>query len=107
MSLTAPRSTATIPTGSNAHQEEQRSIDYTIAPNGLGQSYIGVKGMEPIAWDWSLVFKLQNGFDPYTLQRANGPKSLVQNNTTPLDQQTANGDSVARGNCSTPRLTLD
>ena len=69
---------------------------YTIVPNGLGQSHIGVKGVEPIASDWSLVFKLENGFDPFTLQRANGPKSLVQNNTTPLDQQTANGDFESR-----------
>ncbi len=70
---------------------------YTIAPNGLGQSYLGVKGREPIASGWSLVFNVQNGFDPFTLQRANGPKSLVQNNTTPLDQQTANGDSSRAG----------
>ena len=70
---------------------------YTLAPNGLGQSYLGVKGKEPIASDWSLVFNFQNGFDPFTLQRANGPKSLVQNNTTPLDQQTANGDSSRAG----------
>ena len=70
---------------------------YTIAPNGLGQSHTGVKGKEPIASDWSLIFKLENGFDPFTLQRANGPKSLVQNNTTPLDQQTANGDSSRAG----------
>ena len=69
----------------------------TIAPNGLGQSYIGVKGKEPIASDWSLVFNFQNGFDPYTLERANGPKSLVENNTTPLDQQTANGDLSRAG----------
>ena len=45
-----------------------------IAPNGLGQSHVGVKGVEPIASDWSLVFKFQNGFDPFTLQRANGPE---------------------------------
>ena len=77
-------------------KNSNRSI-YTIAPNGLGQSRLGVKGAEPIAWDWSLVFKLENGFDPYTLQRANGPKSLVQNNTTPLDAQTANGDSSRAG----------
>jgi predicted porin len=70
---------------------------YTIAPNGLGQSYLGVKGKEPVAAGWSLVFNVQNGFDPFTLQRANGPKSLVQNNTTPLDQQTANGDSSRAG----------
>ena len=70
---------------------------YTIVPNGLGQSHVGIEGVEPIASDWSLVFKFENGFDPYTLQRANGPKSLVQNNTTPLDAQTANGDSSRAG----------
>jgi predicted porin len=70
---------------------------FTIAPNGLGQSFVGVKGREPIASGWSLIFNLQNGFDPYTLQRANGPKSLVENNTTPLDRQTANGDSSRAG----------
>src|SRR5271169_676417 len=70
---------------------------FTIVPNGLGQTHIGVKGAEPIASDWSLVFKFENGFDPYTLQRANGPKSLVENNTTPLDAQTANGDSSRAG----------
>jgi predicted porin len=69
----------------------------TIVPNGLGQTHVGVKGVEPIASDWSLVFKLENGFDPFTLQRANGPKSLVQNNTTPLDAQTASGDSSRAG----------
>jgi predicted porin len=70
---------------------------FTIVPNGLGQTRVGVKGVEPIASDWSLVFKFENGFDPFTLQRANGPKSLVQNNTTPLDAQTANGDSSRAG----------
>jgi hypothetical protein len=70
---------------------------FTIVPSGLGQSYVGLKGVEPIAWDWSLDFKLENGFDPFTLQRANGPKSLVQNNTTPLDAQSANGDSSRAG----------
>ena len=70
---------------------------YVLIPNGLGQSYIGVKGNEPITGDWSFLFNLQNGFDPYTLQRANGPKSLVQNNATPLDAQSANGDSSRAG----------
>ena len=70
---------------------------YVLIPNGLGQSFIGVKGNEPIAGDWSLVFNAQTGFNPYTLERANGPKSLVQNNTTPLDAQTANGDSSRAG----------
>jgi predicted porin len=70
---------------------------YTIVPNGLGQSHLGVKGVEPIASGWSLIFKFENGFDPFTLQRANGPKSLVENNTIPLGAQTANGDSSRAG----------
>jgi predicted porin len=70
---------------------------FTLVPNGLGQSHIGIKGEERIVSDWSLVFKFENGFDPYTLQRANGPKSLVENNTTSLDAQTANGDSSRAG----------
>jgi predicted porin len=63
----------------------------------LGQSHIGIKGIEPISGDWSLLFNLQTGFDPYSLQLANGPKSLVQNNTNPLDVQSANGDSSRAG----------
>jgi hypothetical protein len=80
---------------------------FTLVPNGLGQSHIGIKGVEPIASDWSLVFKFENGFDPYTLQRVNGPKSLVENNTTPLDAQTANGDSSRAGSSSTLRPISD
>jgi len=70
---------------------------YNWMPNGLGQSHIGIKGIEPISGNWSFIFNLQTGFDPYTLQLANGPKSLVQNNTNPLDAQSANGDSSRAG----------
>jgi predicted porin len=72
----------------------------SIAPNGLGQSFLGLKGDEPIlplGPDWSLIFNFQTGFDPYSLQRANGPKSLVENNATVIDYQSANGDSSRAG----------
>ena len=78
-------------------QKNSNGSRFTLVPNGLGQTALGVKGVEPIALGWSLVFRLENGFDPFTLQRANGPKSLVENNTTPLDAQTANGDSSRAG----------
>jgi predicted porin len=77
--------------------KNSNSPDYNWMPNGLGQSHIGIKGVEPISGDWSFLFNLQTGFDPYTLQLANGPKSLVQNNTNPLDAQSANGDSSRAG----------
>jgi predicted porin len=69
----------------------------TILPNGLGQSDVGLKGSEPIGADWSFVFNLETGFDPYSLELANGPRSFVQNNTNALDVQTANGDSSRAG----------
>jgi predicted porin len=70
---------------------------YNWMPNGLGQSHVGIKGIETITGSWSFIFNFQTGFDPYTLQLANGPKSLVQNNTNPLDVQSANGDSSRAG----------
>ena len=36
-------------------------------------------------------------FNPYSLQRANAPKSLAENNATPIDSQSANGDSSRAG----------
>ena len=70
---------------------------YTLLPNALGQSYVGIKGIETISGNWSFIFNFQSGFDPYSLQLANGPRSLVQNNTNPLDAQSANGDSSRAG----------
>jgi predicted porin len=72
----------------------------SIAPNGLGESFLGLKGDEPIlplGSDWSLIFNAQTGFDPYSLELANGPKSLVENNATPIEYQSASGDSSRAG----------
>jgi len=70
---------------------------WNIAPNGLSQSNIGIKGKEEFAPGWSFIFDLQAGFDPYSLQLANGPKSLVENNGIPNAAQGSNGDSSRAG----------
>ena len=49
-----------------------------LAPNALTQSNIGIKGNEPFAPGWAFVFDLQAGFDPYSLQFANGPGSVAE-----------------------------
>ncbi len=41
--------------------------------------------------------KLATGFDPYSLQLANGPGAQIQNNQTPLPYQSANADSSRAG----------
>jgi predicted porin len=66
-------------------------------PNGLSQSNIGLKGKEEFAPGWALVFDVNTGFDPYSLQLANGPRSLVDNNARTLINQNTNSDSSRAG----------
>ena len=67
-------------------------------PNGLTQSFIGVKVKEQMAPDWFFVGDLTFGFDPETFSAANGPASLRnQNGLTPLQQTSSSGDSSRAG----------
>ena len=66
-------------------------------PNGLSQSNIGIKGREEFAPGWAFVFDANMGFDPYSLQLSNGPKSLVQNNGVAQINQVTNSDSSRAG----------
>src|ERR1700761_4013816 len=70
---------------------------FEATPNGLSQSQVGVKIKEPLFWDWSVVGEVATGFDPYSLQLADGPGAMVQNNQTRLDMQSANADSSRAG----------
>ena len=63
-------------------------------PNGLSQSNVGVKIKEQIVPNWVLVGDVNFDFDPYSFQFADGPKSLVDNNTqSNYLLQSANSDS--------------
>jgi predicted porin len=73
--------------------KQSHGAAWQAVPNGLSQSNIGVKWKEPVASDWFFVGDVNFGFDPYSLQFADGPRSLVENNTTPQFKQSANGDS--------------
>ena len=70
---------------------------FSLAPNGLGQSVVGIKGTEELAQGSWFVFKLETGFDPYSMQFANGPRSLIENNGNILANQSANSDSSRAG----------
>jgi hypothetical protein len=37
---------------------------WSLAPNALTNSNIGIKGTEPLAEGWTFIFDLQAGFDP-------------------------------------------
>src|SRR6201991_2990185 len=68
-----------------------------LAPDGLSQSRIGLRGNEKINDDLSFVFNLEVGFDPQSGNLADAPAALVHNNGLPLDQQKSAGDSSRAG----------
>jgi predicted porin len=70
---------------------------WSLAPNALSNSNIGIKGNEPLAPGWAFVFDLQAGFDPYSLQFSNGPHSVAQNAGVPLTNQNSFSDSSRAG----------
>ena len=78
-------------------QPMNRVAMWGLAPNGLSQSNIGVKINEPFAPGWSVIAQLEAGFDPYSLQLANGPGSLAANIGVPVTAQNTNSDSSRAG----------
>jgi predicted porin len=70
---------------------------YQVVPGGLSRSNAGVKAKEEFAPGWSFLFNVNTDFNPYSLQLANGPESLVQNNNKTIGNQSANGDSSRAG----------
>ena len=70
---------------------------FQLVPNGLSQSNVGIKLREEILPGWAIVGDVNTGFDPYSLELANGPRSLVENNNLPINLQSANSDSSRAG----------
>src|SRR5882672_216153 len=60
-------------------QKQNNSALWGPAPNALTNSFIGIKGTEPIGGNVSVVFALDAGFDPYSLRFSNGPGSVAAN----------------------------
>jgi predicted porin len=78
-------------------QKYSNRPQWSLAPNGLSNSNIGIKGKEPFAPGWAFIFDLQAGFDPYSLQLSNGPHSVFQNAGVPLTSQSSGADSSRAG----------
>jgi predicted porin len=72
-------------------------------PNGLSQSNVGIKIKEAIVPNWYVIGDVNFGFDPYSMEFANGPRSLVDNNGRSSIFQSANGDSSRAGSIDNTR----
>src|SRR6185312_7731706 len=69
----------------------------SLAPSGLSQSRLGLRGSEALLPDVNFVFNLETGFDPQSGNLADALASLAHNNGVPLDRQTSSGDSSRAG----------
>jgi predicted porin len=93
----APFDPRSAVTASYLVQKQNRSPLWSLAANALSNSTIGIKGTEPIGGNFSAVFALDAGFDPYSLRFSNGPGSIAANMGIPQNQQTAFSDSSRAG----------
>jgi predicted porin len=69
----------------------------SVAPSGLSQSKVGIRGKEMITGDLSFVFNGEVGFNPQSGNLADAPKSLIHNNGVALANQKTAGDGSRAG----------
>jgi predicted porin len=77
----------------------QNSYDSPIGltPSNMGQSRVGLQGIEPLGGDWAAIFQIETFFNPQSGELANSAKSLAVNNGVPLNQQSVGVDGSSAG----------
>ena len=68
-----------------------------VTPSNMGQSRVGLQGIEPLNDDLSGVFQLETFFNPQSGEIADSLKSLTVNNGRSLTAQTVNVDGSSAG----------
>jgi predicted porin len=68
-----------------------------LTPSNLGQTRVGLQGIEPVYQEWSAVFQLETFFNPQSGQIADSLKSLAVNNGKSLANQNVGVDGSSAG----------
>jgi predicted porin len=68
-----------------------------LTPSNMGQSRVGLQGIEPLVGDWAAIFQVETFFNPQSGQIADSLKSLAVNNGKPLTQQNIGVDGSSAG----------
>jgi predicted porin len=68
-----------------------------LTPSNMGQSRVGLQGIEPLSNDWSAVFQIETFFNPQSGQVADSLKSLAVNNGKALSAQSVGVDGSSAG----------
>jgi predicted porin len=93
----APFSDYYTPGSTNIVQKDSRQSVTGATSSNVGQSKIGLKGVEPIAADWSGVFALETYYNPQSGDLSDSLKSLVIDNGLGPGKQTTNNDGSSAG----------
>src|ERR1700731_554118 len=84
------------PSGNIARQNSSQSVT-GLTPSNMGQSRVGLQGVEPLNGDWSAVFQVESFFNPQSGEIADSLKSLTVNNGRTPATQTVNVDGSSAG----------
>ena len=78
-----------------------RSNDYQsafgVTPSNMGQSRVGLQGIEALNEEWAAVFQVETFFNPQSGEIANSLKSLAVNNGQPVKSQNIGVDGSSAG----------
>src|ERR1700686_2601743 len=82
--------------GNIVRQNSRQSVT-GLTPSNMGQSRVGLQGIEPLSDDWSAIFQLEAFFNPQSGEIADSLKSLTVNNGRTLATQTVGVDGSSAG----------
>jgi predicted porin len=82
--------------GNIVRQNSRQSV-IGLTPSNMGQSRVGLQGIEALNDEWSAVFQLETFFNPQSGEIANSLKSLAVNNGLPLAKQSVGVDGSSAG----------
>ncbi len=83
--------------GGNIARQNSRQSVLGVTPSNMGQSRIGLQGIEPLSENWSAVFQAESFFNPQSGQVADSLKSLAENNGRSLATQSVGVDGSSAG----------
>jgi predicted porin len=82
--------------GNIVRQNSRQSVT-GLTPSNMGQSRVGLQGVEPLNDDWSAVFQVETFFNPQSGEIADSLKSLAANNGRTLGTQSVGVDGSSAG----------
>jgi predicted porin len=81
----------------NIVRQNDYQTAFGLTPSNMGQSRVGLQGIEPLNDDWSGVFQIETFFNPQSGEIADSLRSLAANNGRALTAQSVGIDGSSAG----------